>query len=141
MRRAILAGAAGWAAIMALAWWMAARRIALCPWEMGAGGISAQDAGCLIRTTATRDASLVGGLVVLLPVAMVLLSRRPGVVATGGVVLAALLVVLLVLMNGDYAPWPLLVVVLASVMAVGGVVAAVRGRSAREPGRVEAVGR
>lgn len=80
MRRAILAGAAGWAAIMALAWWMAARRIALCPWEMGAGGISAQDAGCLIRTTATRDASLVGGLVVLL-VLLILAAAAPSIAA------------------------------------------------------------
>jgi hypothetical protein len=57
--------AIGWTAIMALGWWMAGRRIALCSWESNYGH-NIQDAGCLIRTTATRDDHLVVGLTVLL---------------------------------------------------------------------------
>lgn len=53
MRRILSAAIVGWAAIVALAWWLANGRIAIC--------YATEDA-CKLRATATRDDILVRGL-------------------------------------------------------------------------------
>lgn len=53
MKRNWIVGGATWAAIVALAWWLADRRIQLCGYAENA---------CILRATATRDDILVRGL-------------------------------------------------------------------------------
>ena len=56
MKRIVGRALAGWAAIVALAWWLANKRILICEWERA----------CMVRTVASRDAVLTGGLTVAL---------------------------------------------------------------------------
>lgn len=55
MKRVLGLGFAGWASIVALAWWLADRRIAICYHA---------DDGCILRATASRDAVLTSGLTI-----------------------------------------------------------------------------
>ena len=66
MRWMILVAATGWTAIVGLAWWLADSRIPLCGYRHD--GVAHGDVGCIVRTTAVRDNSLIIGLVLALAI-------------------------------------------------------------------------
>lgn len=69
LKRVAVIAFVGWAGILALAWWLADRRIAFCH---DTDSYTAQ-ANCLVRATAARDSALILGLSVGL-VGAILLS-------------------------------------------------------------------
>lgn len=71
MKQIVYGVSAAWIAIVALAWWLAERRIHLCDYG---------DTACAIRTTAARDSVLLWGPAVPLGVFVVLVLA--GVVRT-----------------------------------------------------------
>lgn len=75
MKRIICSGFAGWASIVALTWWLADRRIALC----GYG-----EAGCRVRAAAARDAVLTNGLTIGLAAVLAVATMAVLVRSRGG---------------------------------------------------------
>lgn len=132
MKRIITLGLIGWTAIVALAWWLADRRIGACRYDSGGA--------CELRATAARDIVLTGGLTValvallLVGTAAELIRRRRGNIEQGIVVpkpprLRSLPKALSMAWEGQRGRWSRVAILATAAFALGWLAAVVTTNS------------